>query len=341
MSFEQITLKDIAKKLNLAPSTVSRALKDHPDISRETKQIVMALAKELDYQPNTVALSLRKSKTYTIGVIVPEIVHFFFSTVISGIEDGAYAAGYHVVICQSNEDAERERKNANILMQSRVDGLIVSVSKSTTDFSYLQAIQKKGVPMVFFDRRCKEVDASSVVVEDYQGAYSATEHLIINGYRKIAHLCGPSTLSLSQNRTDGYKDALQKYDITVMPELIVKADTYNEGYYATKSLLEGPIVPDAIFAVNDSTAIGAMKAIKEKGKKMPQEIGVVGFTDDPMLSQLVEPQLTSVAQPGYEMGQLAAKMFLEQIEKGPDNPVIRHEVLKTRLVIRESSGGEG
>lgn len=336
MSSDQVTIKDIARKLKIAPSTVSRALKDHPDISEATKKAVMAVAKELDYQPNTVALSLRKSKTFTLGVIVPEIVHYFFSSIISGIEDVAYAEGYHVMICQSNENYDREVRNTNALLMSRVDGMLISMSKQTEEFDHFKAIQKRGIPVVFFDRVCRELYTSTVVSEDHNGAYEATEHLIKNGCRYILHLAGPKGLLISENRKQGYLDAMQAYKLTLGDDWIVKADSFGEGYHATLEILRKGDKPDAIFAINDNAALGAMKAIKECGLRIPTDIAVVGFSDDPNVNILVDPPLTSVAQPGYEMGNTAARLFFDHLNK-KELREITHEVLKTHLIVRQSS----
>jgi LacI family transcriptional regulator len=336
MSIEQVTIKDIARKLNIAPSTVSRALKDHPDISDATKKAVMEVAKEMDYQPNTVALSLRKSKTFTLGVIVPEIVHFFFSSIISGIEDVAYAEGYHVMICQSNEDFDREVSSTNALLMSRVDGMLISMSKHTEDYDHFRTIQKRGIPIVFFDRVCKELDTSTVLAEDHHGAYEATEHLIKAGCRKIMHLEGPSGLLISKNRKQGYIDAMKDYNLTVQDAWISKADNFEEGYKTLKEILIKGDKPDAVFTINDKTALGAMKAIKEHGLRIPTDIAIVGFSDDPNINVLIDPPLTSVAQPGYDMGTSAARLFFDHLSN-KESLEITHEVLKTQLVIRESS----
>ncbi|MCC5929562.1 MAG: LacI family DNA-binding transcriptional regulator [Cyclobacteriaceae bacterium] len=336
MSSTQITIKDIARKLNIAPSTVSRALKGHPDISESTKEAVTRVARELDYQPNTVAQNLRQSKTFTIGVIVPEIVHYFFSSVISGIEDVAYSMGYHVMICQSNESMEREQMNANALMASRVDGLLVSVSKTTTSVDHLLALQKRGIPIVQFDRCYPDLDTCSVTAQDYQGGYNATQHLIDKGCKKILHLTAPGNLIISQERAKGYKDALQKNQIIFDPNLIILGDSFKTAKEAVEEVLKHNSPPDAIFAVNDLAAIGAMKAIKEHGLRIPDDVAIVGFSDDPTITELMDPPLTSVLQPGFEMGMLATRMLLEQMDK-KSNRGIRHEVLRTELVVRSSS----
>ncbi len=336
MSSEQVTIKDIARELNIAPSTVSRALKDHPDISQSTKKAVLELAEKLDYQPNSVAQGLRKSKTYTIGVIVPEIVHYFFSSVISGIEEVAYDRDFHVMICQSNENYQREVMITKALMRSRVEGILVSVSKNTTDYSHFKMLIDRGIPIVFYDRNCDQIETSSVVVEDYEGAFSATEHLIDIGARNIIQLCGPKSLSIIANRIQGFKDALLSHQLPFNEEMLVKADTYKDGYLATKKILEKPNRPDAIFAVNDLTAIGAMKAVKDAGLTIPDDIAIVGFSDDPTLTEVLDPPLSSVAQPGFEMGKVATELLFMKIN-GQSGDTVERKILKTKLIIRGSS----
>lgn len=337
----QITIKDIAAKLGISPSTVSRALKDHPDISDATKKAVKDLAEEWDYQPNSIALSLRSRKSNIIGVIVPQIVHHFFSTVISGIEDVAYNAGYNVMVCQSNEKYEREKADINALVSSRAEGLLVSFSKETSDFSHLTRLQKKGIPLVFFDRISEEMDTSSVIVDDYGGAFRATEHLIEQGCKRIAHLAGPKHLLLSQNRLEGYQEALEKHGLPVDESLIVECDdeltvTPNKGIEQTLHLLNLPEPPDGIFANNDMTAIGAIKAIGSKGLKVPDDVAVVGYSDW-LLSAMMEPSLTMVAQPGYEMGKAAAEILLTQINAPEGEMEMDSRILETELIIRQSS----
>ena len=335
----QVTIKDIARELNISPSTVSRALKDHPDISTDTKKAVNELARKLNYQPNSIALSLRKSRTNTIGVIIPEIVHFFFSTVIAGIEDVAYANGYNVVICQSNESYDRELTDTRALMASRVDGLLVSVSRETTDFTHFKEIYDKGTPLVFFDRVCEEINTSRVIIDDTDSAFQAVEHLISQGCKRIAHLAGPQHLSISKGRLEGYHAALQKHGLPVEEDLVVSCGVGDEkmGAECARTLFNLANPPDGIFANNDISAIGAMQAIKKMGLKIPDDVAIVGFSDW-MVSAFVEPSLTSISQPGFEMGRAAAQLFLEQIEvKDDETYEPKISTLKTNLIVRDSS----
>ena len=334
-----VTIKDIAKELGISASTVSRALKDHPDISPETKKAVTELAKKLNYQPNILALSLRQSKTNTIGIIVPEIAHFFFSTVISGIEDIAYAGGYNVIIAQSKENYEREVTDTKALYNSRVDGLLVSISRNTKSFDHFHDLTKQEFPLIFFDRVPTEVNASKIIVDDEHGAYEATVHLIEQGCKRIAHLAGPKNLMISVNRLNGYKAALGDNHMEIEEDLIkiCGKGTYEEAEGITRKLLESADPPDAIFANNDVAAYGAMKAIKEKGLKIPEQIAIVGFSNW-RFSGLIEPALSSVTQPGFKMGQEAAKHLIKKIE-AKDEASHKPEtmVLKTNLIVRESS----
>jgi LacI family transcriptional regulator len=345
VKYNQVTIKDIARELGISPSTVSRALKDHPDISPETKKAVNELAEKLNYQPNIVALSLRQSKTNTIGVIIPEIVHFFFSTVISGIEDVAYSAGYNVILTQSNESFQREVTDMKALFNSRVDGMLISVSRETTNFEHIESMVAKGVPMVFFDRVYDHVSSSKVIVDDLSGAKDATMHLIDQGCKRIAHLEGPPNLDITKQRLEGYIEALNEHKMAIDKSLIASCPlgTIEEGKIATEKLLSMDNPPDAIFATNDPAAMGAMQAIKEKGLKIPQDIAVVGFSNW-FFSSMMDPPLSSVDQPGFEMGQEATKLLIRQIgvkSKDDTDPQPETKMLKTRLIIRESSLKKG
>lgn len=340
MKSGEVTIKDIARQLDISPSTVSRALKDHPDISQKTKDSVVELANRLNYHPNSIALSLRKSQTNTIGVIIPEIVHFFFSTVISGIEDVAYNAGYNIILCQSNESYEKEVTDTLALLNSRVDGLLVSVSKETKDFSHFIDLHDRGVPIVFFDRIYEGLETNRVLVDDKEGAQSAVNHLVDIGCKHIAHLAGPVGLQISKNRLEGYKDALAERGISFNESLVAldsKGAEYEEGYRRTKDLLALEQRPDGIFASLDLAAIGAMKAIKEAGLSIPEDIAVAGFSDWQM-SSYVDPSLTTVAQPGFEMGQEAARLFIQQTKSSDiEEYVPQTKIFKTRLIKRQST----
>ncbi|MEM8565186.1 MAG: substrate-binding domain-containing protein [Bacteroidota bacterium] len=340
MKSSQVTIKDIARELGISPSTVSRALKDHPDISPETKRVVSELAEKLNYQPNSIALSLRHSKSNTIGVVIPQVVHWFFSTVISGVEDIAYGAGYSVIVSQSNESYEREVKDVKALFNNRVDGILISMSKDTTDYGHFESLYSRGIPMVFYDRVCETINCSKVVVDDYGAAYKATKHLIEQGYKTIAHLAGAKNLQISKERLSGYKAALEEHGLPYIDSHVVYenlADDERPAKALTTKLLNSGQRPDAIFASNDISALGAMMAAKEHGLKIPEEFGIVGFSNW-RFTELTEPTLSTVDQRGFEIGQEAARLLIKEIEAEDDEivePITK--TLETNLIVRKSS----
>jgi DNA-binding LacI/PurR family transcriptional regulator len=329
------TIFDIAKQLQISPSTVSRALNDHPDIKEETKALVTKTAKELRYSPNPMARGLKNNRSTTIGVIVPEIKHDFFSSAISGIEEIAYQSGYTIIVCQSNESFEREVVNTNVLMHQRVAGVIVSISQSTKSGDHFQDLLKAKVPLVFFDRVCEDVPASKVVIDDYKSAYDAVTYLIEKGYKKIAHFAGPQELGICMRRWSGYVDALQDHQIPVVSELVRYGGLHEQnGYESMDALLQEQIVPDAVFAVNDPVAIGAFQKIKEAGLKIPDDVAIIGFSNN-KITTLVEPQLSTVDQPSFEMGKKAAQILINTIEHRMPEP--KTFVLGAKLILRGST----
>ncbi|MCK3685941.1 LacI family DNA-binding transcriptional regulator [Maribellus sp. YY47] len=331
-----VTIKDIARELKISASTVSRALKNHPDISEETKRAVNELAQKLNYQPNAVALSLKQRRSHTIGVIIPEIVHYFFSSVISGIEDVAYDAGFNVIICQSNERYEREVTNARTLLASRVDGVLVSISKNTEDFQHLYNLRNNNIPMVFYDRIVPGMEADQVIIDDMDAAYRATQHMIETGRKRIVHFAGPQKLLIGQHRKNGYIKALEEAGLEVDPSLIIEADSFEKARMAVMRLLNEKKKFDGVFAVNDLTAIGAMQTIQKRGLKIPEEIAVVGFSDG-RFSGITDPTLTSVDQHGYEMGTTATEMLLRRITNDDNDYPWETRVLNANLIVRGSS----
>lgn len=329
----QVTIKDIARELGVSPSTVSRALKDHPDISEATKVQVRELVEKYNYKPNAIALSLRGGKSYTISVIVPQIVHHFFSSVISGIEEAAQAKGYNVMIFQSSEKYEREVAITQSIQSNRAEGLLVSVSKSTKSFKHFKDLMENDFPIVFFDRVCDELETDKVIVDDYNGAMNAVEHLIKTGCKRIAHFAAPQHLLIGYQRQRGYISALEKNGIEVDDELILQCDTIDQAKEQTPKLMAIKNPPDAIFAVNDLTAIGALTALKKLNFKIPEDISVIGFTDG-LVSTVTEPPLTTVSQHGFDIGLKAAELLLRRLDKeGADNQAIT-EVIKTELIVR-------
>lgn len=328
---------DIARELNISKSTVSRALQNHPSISEATTQAIWEVARKYNYLPNNIASSLSKRSTKTIGVIVPLLSHYYFSTVISGIEELAYKAGYKVIICQSAESYEREVVASQTLLSSKVDGLLVSISRETVNSDHLKVFQQKNIPIVFFDRVCPDMEASSVVIDDYLGAFLAVEHLILQGRRRIAHFAGPPALQISQNRIRGYQDALKKYGLPLDDELLVSCGDGLEqanGSQAAQQMLDAGIVPDGIFAICDPIAIGVLLTLKKNQIRIPEQVAVVGFCDEP-IAQVVEPNLSSLVQPAFEIGVAAAQIFFNHINK--PGTAIEKKVFSTHLVVRESS----
>lgn len=332
----QVTIKDIAKELGISVSTVSRALKDHPDISSKTKEAVNELAKKWHYKPNAVALSLRHSRTNIIGVIIPEIVHHFFSSVISGIEEIAQGAGYNVMIFQSNESYDREMANVQALLSSRVDGVLVSMSKETRDYSHFRELRDNGIPIVFYDRVCNELSSDNVIVDDFAGAFAAVEHLIKTGCKRIAHLSAPQHMLLGQNRQKGYRSALLKHKLSVDDSLIIKCDSFDEAIQKTPDLLSLPEPPDAIFAVNELTAAGALSVVKKAGLKVPDDISIIGFTDG-VVSRTSDPAMTTLEQHGFDVGLKACELLLGRIKEGNMNYDPVTKVVKTNLIVRGST----
>ena len=331
----QATIKDIARTLNISTSTVSRALRNTHDVKIETRKAVMELAEQLNYQPNQLALHLLKKQTHTIGVIIPNL-DYVVSTMVKGIDEMALEAGYTVMVCQSNESYGREIVNTKRLMDSLVDGFIISQSGETNIIDHFKKLQEKKKPMVLFDRIASGMKAPKVRIDNEEAGYLATKHLIEQGYKKIAILCGPESLELSNNRKEGYLKALKEHGMKVDKNLIIYCDFNQDyAYFATKELLVMRSRPDAIFAIADKMAIGAMLAIKEKKLTMPNDIGLVGMNNDPT-TRLVTPTISSVEMPAFELGKTAAKMFIEMMNS--DKDMTNEEiVLRPKLIIRESS----
>jgi DNA-binding LacI/PurR family transcriptional regulator len=329
------TIIDIAQKLGISPSTVSRALHNNPDVKNETKELVKKVAEELRYIPNPIAQSLKSNKTTTIGVIVPEIKHDFFSSAISGIEEVAYKSGYTILVCQSNESYEREVLNTRVLMRHRVAGVIVSISQDTKNGDHFQDILKRKIPLVFFDRVCEDVSASKVVIDDYKSAYDAVTYLIHKGYKKIAHFAGPKELNICNKRWMGYLDATKNLPSFSPETLVFYGGLHeNDGYSSMDLLLRGSTRPDAIFAVNDPVALGAFQRINESRLKIPEDVALMGFSNNKVTS-LIDPQLTTIDQPSFEMGKKSAEILISIIE----GETIEQKtwVLGTQLIERGST----
>ena len=334
---KHITITDIAKKLGISPSTVSRALSNHPDIKDETKKLVKKIAEESNYIPNPIAQSLKSRHTSVIGVIVPEIKHDFFSSAISGIEEIAYHAGYTIIVSQSNESYEREIINTNSLVQQRVEGLIVSISQVTSDSSHFRAVTDRGIPLVFFDRTCDDIVANKVVIDDVKSALNAVNHLISRGYIKIAHFAGPKELDICKKRMEGYRNALLNAGYIIDEDLIRFGGLHEtDGYSSMEYLISMNKLPDAIFCANDPIAIGAYQKIKEVGLRIPDDIGLMGFSNNKITS-LVDPPITTVDQPSFEMGKKSAEILIDMIENRKQNSEASTFILDAKLIIRGST----
>ncbi|WP_319510263.1 LacI family DNA-binding transcriptional regulator [uncultured Draconibacterium sp.] len=333
----EITIHDIAKKLNISASTVSRALKDNPLISEATRKKIKKAALDMGYRPNVMAANLRTRRTNTIGVIVPLINRHFFSSVISGIEDVAYKQGFAVTISQSNDNLEKESTIAHSLFSNRVDGLILSIGMETQTYDHLKLFSERNIPLVFFDRIVEEIPAHKIVVDDFGGAYRATQHLLEQGRKNIAHIGGPLNLQIYEKREAGYRQAISNAGLQINENLILHNSlTREDGLNAIKKIIRSKERPDAIFCANDTTALSTIIYLKEKGIKVPEDIAIVGFSNEPF-SELVTPSISTIKQPGFEMGQKAAELLIKQISSKTKSKTYETIMMETELIVRDSS----
>jgi DNA-binding LacI/PurR family transcriptional regulator len=332
----QVTIHDVAKVVGVASSTVSRALNGHADISPATRQAIKDAARQLNYQPNLLAQSLKSHETHTLGVVIPDIERPFFATAVSGIQAVATEAGYRVMICQSKESYQTEVSNVQALVLSQVDGLLICHSRETENFDHVKPAACRGIPVVHFDRVSDEVDSAKVILDDWNGAFNVTEHLIQQGARRIAILAGPESLLISRNRVAGYERALRRYQFPVRPEYRVHIGFKTEEVEAAlDAWLALPEPPDAIFAINYVNAFDLLVSLKRRNIRVPQDVAVVGFGDEFMAS-MIEPGLTTVDLHPYRIGQQAAHLFLEQMQqKEAFKP--HTFVISGDLIIRQSS----
>ncbi len=330
-----VTIKDLARILNISVSTVSRALRDTHDVSRETKERILALAAELNYKPNFNATGLAQGSTHNIGVVLPFITNYYFSTVITGIQEVAYNNNYNIILYITNDSSERELSIIQNLSLSSLDGLLVSVSSNSDSCGHFQEIIDEGTPIVFIDRVAGKIETSKVMQDDYNGAFEAVEHLIESGYSRIAHIAGPRGLDFTEKRLNGYRDALKKHNLEVRDEWIVYSGFSQDcGEADTLQLLHCQDRPDAIFAVNDRKAIGAMLALKTNNVSIGKDVGVMGFTDDPICT-LISPTLTTIAEPAFTIGKTGCELLLKHITKKYFHP--EEVVLPGKLIAREST----
>jgi len=332
------TISDIARELNTTPATVSRALSDHPKISAETKKSVLEVASRLNYKRNRIASSLRSGKSHIIGVIIPSAEINFFGSVVHGIESMANLHGYNIIIYQSNESWDHEVKGVETFLTARVDGIMASIAKDTHEYSHFAEIKKRGVPVVFFDRASDDLDIPSVVIDDYKGAYLATEHLIRKGYQRIAHISGPQHLKVFNDRLRGYLGALQTYKIGADYNLIYHGNVSIEsGKEAIRHFLQLPVVPDAFFAVEDFTALGVIQELKDRNCNIPADFGVIGFANE-LFGEHISPSLSTIDQQTVQMGREAFSLLIQLIDnKEPLNTKQRKIILEPVPVFRAST----
>ena len=340
MKFEAVTIKDIAKALGISTSTVSRALRDSYEISPETKQLVLDCAEKLNYRPNPIALSLKERRSRSIGVVVCEIANSFFSQIINGIESIAYDKGYNVIISQSHESYEREIMDLHYLSSRSVDGLLISLSTETNDISHLQALHQKGLPIVLFDRVNHDINTHNVVVDNFKGAYEATEHLLNMGYKNIAAIANSEFLSITTERLAGYKEALAFHGIKYNPSLVKHCFyggmVFSEIEEAVNKLFTLKQKPDAILTTSDKLTTGCLKTLMRRGLNVPDDIALVGFSNSD-LAELLNPSLTVVRQPAMEMGKAATELLLQLIESKRPVTQFENRVLTPELIIGRSA----
>ncbi|XLS29805.1 LacI family DNA-binding transcriptional regulator [Flavobacteriaceae bacterium M23B6Z8] len=335
-----VKLKDIAEILGVSVTTVSKALKDYPDISQETKQHVKILAEKLNYKPSALAVNFRNKESKIIGLIIPEIVHHFFSNVINGIIDEAEKKGYLVITLQSSESFALEEKNIELLIDQRVDGIIMSLSDETASFEHLKKLKDKDIPLVLIDKVTDEIECSKVIIDDEYAAFTAVDHLIKSGCKKIMHLSGQLIPKSTNDRFNGYKKALKENGIPFNEDLVYSCGkhAYEEGIeFTDKALKEHPDI-DGIFAITDLLAAGSITSLRKHNKKIPQDVSVMGFSNW-QISSIISPTLSTVEQPNFEMGQKAISILLDEIKMAKTQEVVEKSLLKlpTKLIIREST----
>ncbi len=334
---QKVTIYDISKKLNVSAATVSRAFNNNPKISLKTRELVMKTAKEMNYKQNHLAQALKSGKSHNVGIIVPFINHSFFSSVIRGIEEELTPSGYHVIICQTHENVNNEIEQINTLLNIQIDGIFMSVSKTTKNTDHIKKVLDESTPLVFFDRKKEIAGVSSVTIDDFKGGYLATEHLIHQGCKRIAHLAGDLNLEIYQNRYKGYLDALKDHKLEFNQDYVIETNSVVEtGAAAIVQLWELDEKPDAIFSAGDYTALGAIQELKRRKIEIPQDVCVVGFSNEPF-TKYMELPITSVDQNPVIMGKIAAQVFLEQIKGSQTITIEKKVVLAPELYIRDSS----
>ncbi|UOB19091.1 LacI family DNA-binding transcriptional regulator [Abyssalbus ytuae] len=336
---KEVTIYDIAKELNYSPSTISRALKGHSSISKKTTKEIREYARRMGYRPNSLAASLRNNRSNTIGIMIARINRPFVSSLISGIEESARKEGFNVIISQSNDLYANEVNNAKALYDTRISGLIVSLSMETKKLTHFKQFFDLDIPVVFVDRVPKEIETYKVIIDNYSAGYKATQHLIEQGCKRIAHFAGAQHVNVYNERKKGYIDALIDNNIPVDEGLIINFDTlsFEEGEKATNLLMEMQNPPDGIFSSNDTAAVSAILTAKKRNIRIPDDLAVIGFNDDPLAS-IVDPGLSTITHPAAEMGKISAETILEHLKLGNNKKKKSHTyILSTELLIRESS----
>ncbi len=333
---KQVTIHDIARRLNLTASTVSRALHNHPRISKKTRELVKKTAEELNYRPNSIATSLRTGKANSIGLIVPKINRFFFADTISGIESVTSPAGYSLIICQSNENYRKEVENIKTLMRSRVAGIIISISNETVSSGHLKVISENGIPLVQFDRVRTDLRSSMVVNTNYRGSYELARHLVEEGFHRFAYLTGPLHLNIYKERYEGFRQGLKEYAVDLDPSMICDGElTYQFGFDSVGRLLKKDL-PDAIVSAGDYAALGVLFCLKQAGKRVPDDIAVAGYANE-QVTAFCDPAITTVEQYAHRLGSNAANLILEEIAGKQQAKPARTVEVNTHLIIREST----
>ncbi|SIR34798.1 LacI family DNA-binding transcriptional regulator [Pontibacter lucknowensis] len=334
---KEITIYDIARELSISPTTVSRGLNNHPAVNKSTKQKIFDAAAQMGYRSNAFASNLRKKRTNTIGVIVPLLNSNFQSSVMAGMEKVANEAGYNLIISQSLENAQKEIANARTMFESRVDGLLVSVAYDTENIDHFEPFFSKGIPLLFYDRVPEHKQCTSIVINNIQAAHKATTHLLEQGCQRIIHISGNHRINVYKDRLKGYKYALMDHNIASREDYIIETDLSEKaGEEAVQKILEMDPRPDGIFVANDNCAVSCIKALKQAGIAIPDDIAVVGFNNDP-ITRIIEPNLTSVNYPGYEMGEVAVRSLINYLDGVSDVSITNTITLNSELVVRESS----
>jgi LacI family transcriptional regulator len=335
---KEITIYDIAKHLNISATTVSRGLKDHPAINKNTRKKIFDAARHLGYRSNTFASSLRTQKTHTIGIIVPRLNSYFMASVLAGMEDAASRENYNLIISQSLESSEKEKANAHMMFHKRVDGLLVSLAYDTENIFHYEPFFRKGIPVIFFDRVHPHNDSTSVVIDNFKAAYDVTKHLLDQGCKRIMHLGGNLLRNVYSDRLNGYKQALRDARIPFDEKLVFISKLNEEaGAEAAKHILKmGNKMPDGVFSANDTAAVFCIKHLKEAGIRIPQDIAFAGFNNDP-ISKIVEPNLTTVNYSGYEIGEAAVTSLINHLTGISSVKTTNTIILRADLIIRESS----